>query len=52
MTHYTVFVSYSHKDENKKDQLLTHLGVLEHIAERTKQGRWRLREQGKQQDLL
>lgn len=25
----TVFISYSHKDEDWKDRLVTHLGVLE-----------------------
>ncbi len=30
MTRPTVFISYSHKDENEKDVLLSHLGVLQH----------------------
>ena len=30
MTKPTVFVSYSHKDEEWKDRLVTHLGVLHH----------------------
>ena len=29
MTKPTVFISYSHKDEDWKDQLVTHLGVLQ-----------------------
>jgi hypothetical protein len=29
MTAPTVFISYSHKDENWKDRVVTHLGVLE-----------------------
>src|SRR4030067_2678817 len=29
MTAPTVFISYSHKDEEWKDRLVTHLGVLE-----------------------
>ncbi len=29
---HTVFVSYSHKDEQEKDALLTHLAILEHIG--------------------
>jgi tetratricopeptide (TPR) repeat protein len=29
MTKPTVFISYSHKDENWKDRLVTHLGVLQ-----------------------
>jgi hypothetical protein len=28
MTQPTIFVSYSHKDEQEKDRLLSHLGVL------------------------
>lgn len=28
MTQPTIFISYSHKDEKEKDQLLSHLGVL------------------------
>jgi hypothetical protein len=30
MTKPTVFISYSHKDEEWKDRLVTHLGVLRH----------------------
>jgi tetratricopeptide (TPR) repeat protein len=30
MTQPTVFISYSHKDEEWKDRLVTHLGVLQH----------------------
>jgi hypothetical protein len=29
MTKPTVFISYSHKDEEWKDRLVTHLGVLQ-----------------------
>ena len=29
MAQPTVFVSYSHRDEEEKDDLLSHLGVLE-----------------------
>ena len=32
MTQTTVFISYSHKDEKEKDELLSHLGVLKHAG--------------------
>ena len=32
MTKPTVFISYSHKDEEWKDRLVTHLGVLEQVG--------------------
>ncbi|MCH8293928.1 TIR domain-containing protein, partial [Candidatus Poribacteria bacterium] len=32
MAQPTVFVSYSHRDEEEKDDLLSHLGVLEHAG--------------------
>ena len=32
MTHPTVFISYSHKDEDWKDRLMTHLRVLEQAS--------------------
>lgn len=28
----SVFISYSHKDENEKEQLLSHMGVLQHAG--------------------
>ena len=30
MSKPTVFISYSHKDEDWKNRLVTHLGVLRH----------------------
>ncbi len=32
MTRPTVFISYSHQDETEKEQLLSHLGVLQHTG--------------------
>jgi hypothetical protein len=32
MARPTVFISYSHKDEKEKNELLSHLGVLEHAG--------------------
>lgn len=33
MTHPVVFISYSHKDEEEKEQLLAHLGVLRDVVD-------------------